>query len=1519
MDTNSQSKEINSLSIKNAITSFVNIFSYEDYNEEFLKYLKKIEKPSNNVCAKLFSENEKAFHCEECGKYESSIICMECYENNKEFHKDHTISLENDVEGGCCDCGNPDVWEEKGFCSLHKGFFVNEEDINNFIKENFNDDIIRKITKWISDIINLLIPYFLEMEKNDNIYNNENLNEIMKLFLKFLSDIFHSNSGLLHLFSKNFIKNYPYKTFHNCVIINNKNEVKINFSNGEEHLCQCSFLKILLSVWTDKIECESLLFSLLQNNKMKISIGLIYIAIYDKILNNNASDLYYFINQVISSDIILNSIKEPYLIINLVKSFYNKLEQCIVKNDLQLLENIIKNFHNDIHYLLREQTIELFIDKIELFEDFINIIEFLNNINNFEIVFEYQKEGFSLSLFSVEYGILDLFLYLISYFNFNNLELTKKLFKIYEEKFNNYKFLQTNSFSFHIILVRSFTIILNRFCFFYSIKNNSNFYNSMKYIIQLVPNCEKIFEILIKETMKFFGFLLSIESNYFIYYGEDMKKYIKMYFEMSIFHLIDFNTIQLMLCLEQNKKYFSINQIFELCSVNNSNVIMKVFFNLDNQNFDFIQEENDEKKNKLNKKILEYFIKFIRDNSSIFDLFDYPFQYKKKNKIKDDLVKYLFENEKNSIDDILKEKIVNFSIIKENLYIYSDLTNIVYNNIFDEKLFQEIIEEMTNKIIQNNGQFKFCLKNIFLKNFDNDYILEAKDMANAQRFIIDFQKQNISLLNYYFYEPLKILKELNIHIYYNFFYYNNNIELLINIAINLISKIEYKYFSELFLFSVLKLILIFMYIDKNIITDELKKEKEEFYNNIKNKINELLDKLNDNNITNDDDRKLLYKFLEINILKYLNIEKKENDEEKNKIKNEDNKKKLQDKKNKLLDKYKKKFQVKNLAILKANIEEKNEESENCILCHIPLLNNESNDIFGMIGTNVKDFFIKHCKKLSIKNEFEKYNKNKEINFSSFYDNKNEINIRLFSCNHKIHFECYNQLIINILSFSEQIEFDCPLCKVMGNLFIPCVNFYYNNNVEIFSNLLSEFKINNFFDENFILKEKLNDNIFIDSSNIKIQNILNSSISFIENFFDGKLITFLNNPNNFPFCFNILMKEFSNFLIYYDISDYNNSQKDIWTNLILCLRILLKTKILAIDKFLLEFNNIITFFKNGKIEDINMIQIFFNNIISELIDKILFICLILFDLENIEQFFIDLFYPYILIISYIKQLFLENNFILSPIEIRKSFNVEAFNIYINNNKAQLNEIVNNFLKKINIFSLINSNKKSKNKEENNVIINLYQKLNENKSISELILKLNENLLQNKNESLNIIFKNKINNDKIIEIIFQNFSNTFENISIRYFINQNMLLFGIKLFFKFIPLEKSLLEHISKIQNEKCICCGKNSKLSLLCLLCGEKFCYDKLCKPKENNPNNKCYYEIHSINCNYGNICYITELGKILFFYHMVFVNSFNGIYLNQFGERLNDNDSITNDYKLVEKEYQKIEKMFIDFSYRKKI
>ena len=1505
--------------LQEKINSFSMIFSNTEYNNEFLEYLKKIEKPQNNICVKLFNADDKAIRCQECAFYDTSIICLECYEKTKDYHKSHNIIFETDIEGGCCDCGNPEVWKKESFCPEHKGTFQNEEEINNFIKNNFDQITIEKITKWCDETFSFLAKYFLEMERNDEV-NDSSLEEVLEYFLKFLSDVFTSNSALMELFFKQFIKNYPFETNHNCVIINENYDTKIIYSDGQSHSCQCSFFKILLSVWTEEISKEDLLFLCLKNNRIKIHLGLIYITIYDKIIKNESKDLCNFINQILVSDVFLKSIKYPFLISNFVNCFYQYLKKLINHNDFDFDDKSIKRFYHDINYLLKNTN--LISDNISLFENFINLIELINNINKFEIRSVYKNEGFSFTLFIYEHTLLTLFLSLIRIFNFDNVELVKQLINIFEKKFRNYAFLEAKCYSFHIILVRAFSAVLNRFCFHYSIKNKTNIYNSLKYFMTLIPNYEKIFDILIKEQMKFFGFLLSLNNNYFIYYGFDMKKYFNLYFNLKEFYLLDFNLIKLMLCLSENKKYFTISKILELCNVNDSHLylINNIFNSLENPNFS--EFDSKIKSINLNKNILELFIIILKDDTSIFELLDYPIDDVSK---KDELEKYLIDNEQNSIKNGIKKKIISFSMIAQNLYNYADLKSFISINLMDKKQIQSIFEEMTNKIVQNNGEVKFSLKIEYIKQFDLDYILNPSNISSAQRYIIEFKKNEVSLLNNYFYDSFNILKELNANCFYNFFYNNNNVQFILSLTDKLISNKQYKDLSDVILLNCAKLIIIFIYADKNVFKVEVKKGNEDFHCKIEKQLNQLLSNLKNELIkSNDDFKKSIYKYLEINISKYLCIDIKENEVE-NKEKKKNNNKKL-------LEKFKKKFKEKNECFIKtACITENDDESEKCILCHLKLMNKEDGefDVFGVIGINIKDYFINHCKKISIKNEFEKYNKNPFLNFKSYYnDDSKEVSTRILSCNHKIHFNCYNQLMINAMSDSNTVDFNCPLCKKLSNIFIPCHNYFFNEDKELEKYYLG-FKLEDFFTKNFHIKEKFEDCIFIDSFETKFQNILNSSVSFIENFFEGKLLSFINMPENYSICFDTLTTEFSNFLIYYHISNDPKAQIEIWTNLIICLRIILKAKLLNIEKFISEFHKSITFLESNE-NSMNYIQLFFNNSFEKEFEKILFLRLILFDFENSEKFLIELFSPFIPIISFIKKIFIENNLNLSPNQLRESINIESFNNYINNDETNLRQSMNIFLEKIYIFSLINKNKKyiidnlikitENNKTaSDNVYKELLLEKYREKHVFELVLNLEKEVQLETACTLKVYFSNKIGNKTKIQEIFNNFQNIFNKISIRYCINNDLLLFGNHPKFKFIPIEKTLLEQMAKIEKKKCMYCGKYNKSCVICLLCGEKICDTKLCIPKENNPYHMSSYLIHSINCNSSNVPYITELGQIIFYLDRMVIYSFNQIYLNKFGEACKEGQPVTNDYLLVEKNYQVIEKMFIDHSFIKSI
>ena len=115
-------------------------------------------------------------------------------------------------------------------------------------------------------------------------------------------------------------------------------------------------------------------------------------------------------------------------------------------------------------------------------------------------------------------------------------------------------------------------------------------------------------------------------------------------------------------------------------------------------------------------------------------------------------MQYFLDNEKNSIYNIIKQRIINISLAKKNIYNFRDFNDKIEIYIFDKNEIQRIFEEMTYKKNQNDGQILFSLKNEFIRQFDIDYILSPSDISNSQKYIIDFKKEYISLFNNYFYE-----------------------------------------------------------------------------------------------------------------------------------------------------------------------------------------------------------------------------------------------------------------------------------------------------------------------------------------------------------------------------------------------------------------------------------------------------------------------------------------------------------------------------------------------------------------------------------------------------------------------------------------------------------------------------------------------------------------------------------------------------------------------------------------------
>eukprot|EP00760_Papus_ankaliazontas_P018688 PhM_4_TR17584/c0_g1_i1/m.94002 len=73
---------------------------------------------SKSVCGKSWSKATMGYKCVTCEKDPTCIICIECFKAGD--HTGHDYKLIR-TSGGMCDCGDPDAWDSKGFCSAHRG------------------------------------------------------------------------------------------------------------------------------------------------------------------------------------------------------------------------------------------------------------------------------------------------------------------------------------------------------------------------------------------------------------------------------------------------------------------------------------------------------------------------------------------------------------------------------------------------------------------------------------------------------------------------------------------------------------------------------------------------------------------------------------------------------------------------------------------------------------------------------------------------------------------------------------------------------------------------------------------------------------------------------------------------------------------------------------------------------------------------------------------------------------------------------------------------------------------------------------------------------------------------------------------------------------------------------------------------------------------------------------------------------------------------------------------------------
>ena len=1071
----------------------------------------------------------------------------------------------------------------------------------------------------------------------------------------------------------------------------------------------------------------------------------------------------------------------------------------------------------------------------------------------------------------------------------------------------------------------------------------------MKTFFESENQLVKFIEIILHDYYKLFGFLSGIKNGFFNYY-ESMSYYIRFYIIDERLLKTDFTLLKYIFIMTKNDinldDFLKISNIENTYSFfkklflehkikiikNNNNIssddllnILNNSYNIFPQAIDYgdnleilrnLQEQYetqvnsniiqqyinnlDKRKEKLIddfnnimhiKFILELIIILIKDDTSPFNNLMRFFRHTSSTKTKSELFDEVKINKNAMIDleNILKEELVQEFTSKGNLEhldkIKENIDDYLYD-IFDEKYFTNILDELTmNKI--NKNEKLFFLKDSSFKYLDMSYYYSFIDKSKAQRYIIDFKKDFVKSYNTYFYKPSDLMFEFYEKIYEKILLNKNNLEIIIKIIERLLvnegtkEEIIIKSIRNSFLPIVFKYLSIFGCINtKSFIEFKIKNEE------LINKINKILN----NSILNKDSNKIIDKDFEENINEVINqlnrykiinnyikndfsklnkydynsefIEKinESNNISNNKIILDNNNNNNNNKLNSKTKKFKSLIKNKNnmfLDKIKSNkdmlneinnqiqndINNNNEDETMCFFCRNQIKLNSFDVPYGKGGYYFEDYFYWNSVNTSIKSELLKLNceHNDEYLNSFLNQNKNSANLskKIISCGHYFHFSCFSK--------KNSLYFSCPLCLKKQNILIPpLINFH-----DTFS-FLQPYKLEQLFNNEEIEYEIENEfNLFVD--------ILNEFLSYNFSSKIGVSYIFQAIPI-FQSYFNYLENIF-----YYEGTNFHKQQQiEINKNLILSLRYMTKAKIIDIQEIIININQDLLSLVIGPKENENIINNYENMYYTNIFEKMLLYLSVLFDYDEIKELLLCIIYiflPYFSFGFYLRELLVQNKFYSFYEEnMKEKININNLKQYFEEHNKQMTDCFKLLLQKLSIIKLI-TDYKNKNDE----IINSFNKLN----IENLLLILNmdnfNNLLQkndeneikfanifeilsqttNIKEKFNGILGNNFDYNQIFDMLINNIKNTKYE---KYIINKQIMAQFSPIKFKFIKLDKNFFDFVESYLEKECILCLKKSRFYYICLICGNKICHTNNCNKYFN----------HSTNCG-GKYCILIDM------------------------------------------------------------
>ena len=894
---NSSTKKISSY-FESSLEKFPSLFENNIKTfDECLTYLEKIAIPNKCVCAGVI-DDIPGWRCVDCSYFENSIYCHNCFINSKDLHKGHKV-LYLYSSHGMCDCGDPAALNI--YCSEHSGPFIDEKQIEEYIIKSFGKKVVENLRKFFDEFFLEYSKYFILTSKCElfmedffyekfNIKLNEELEnekldvEILKsnfciLFqnlIYFLRLITKNNFGMLHLIATYFLKNSfeskklenEYMTEHKCIEINHKYEIIIDDFKGEKHICKCPFLRLFLENYRNDVKLDSkedeeqFIYSFVHNLHLRCVFGIIYFFTFQQNLYNLNSNIMFCRTQFYLDNILElifqkttffeDSVEILYKYIKIILKLEYDEDKYVFQNKVlnNKLINCIGNFGEDIKYFTSAKMKPLITQKTEFFKNLIDLICLFHNINEFESIFPhpiFQTKEFSNFPFEINRYLSLIIGYSTCCFEWKKIEKIKEIYKyiiykiLHQEK-EGIKQLKEKEFSFHLLLYKSFGILINAFCFNYSLTNNCTILESINYFkknfFESQEEINNFVDIILKDYFKYFGFICGTKNNFFNYYDQ-ANLYFIIYTNLN-YYQNDFTLLKYLFILSENQ--IDINSYLNISNIENVYSTFNNIFNLgiiddDNKN-EKKEEKNEEKKenseinipnlgnlnpeqninmilnnlinNNLNKTdekldefnifkqleaLFELLINILKDDSSCYYSFMNCYEELLSSKTKIDFFdnikknKYIMEDLKN----VLQEKILLNIISNGNLIDMQKLEKNINDFLLilfeDNNTYNQIFENLTyNKM---DGETKmFYLKDECLKLIDFNYFISHKDRSAAQKYILDFKKDIVKTYNYHFYNNSELTFDFFESVYQKVLLNKDNLELILKIIEKLLSNDE---------------------------------------------------------------------------------------------------------------------------------------------------------------------------------------------------------------------------------------------------------------------------------------------------------------------------------------------------------------------------------------------------------------------------------------------------------------------------------------------------------------------------------------------------------------------------------------------------------------------------------------------------------------------------------------------------------------------------------------------------------